>query len=164
LDRFFYLLLLRSRRRFFALSGLQEYFTTSKIPRQGERKMNKIGVLISVNKDSDFLKNFQTVKDNGFECCQLSNWDMSLYTDDCAKMINDAVSKTGVEISTLWAGWSGPREWNFTGGPMTLGIVPPDFRMRRAEELIEAARFATKIGVKRVATHAGFLPENMNNS
>lgn len=79
-------------------------------------------------------------------------------------MINDAVSKTGVEISTLWAGWSGPREWNFTGGPMTLGIVPPDFRMRRAEELIEAARFATKIGVKRVATHAGFLPENMNNS
>ena len=40
--------------------------------------MNKIGVLIRVNKDSDFLKKFQTVKDNGFECCQLSNRDMSL--------------------------------------------------------------------------------------
>ena len=89
----------------------------------------------TVNKDSDFLKKFQTVKDNGFECCQLSNWDMSLYTDDCAKMINDAVSRTGVEISTLWAGWSEPREWNFTGGPMTLGIVPPDFRMRRQKNL-----------------------------
>ena len=125
--------------------------------------MNKIGVLISVNKDSDFLKNFQTVKDNGFECCQLSNWDMSLYTDDCAKMINDAVSKTGIEVSTLWAGWSGAREWNFTAGPMTLGLVPPAYRMQRAEELITAAKFAAKIGVTRVATHVGFLPENMND-
>ena len=88
---------------------------------------------------------------------------MLLYTDDCAKRINDAVAKTGVEISTFWAGWSGPCEWNFTGGPMTLGIVPPAFRMKRAEELIEAARFAAKIGVKRVATHAGFLPENIND-
>ena len=77
--------------------------------------------------------------------------------------INRAVELTGIEVSTLWAGWSGPREWNFTGGPMTLGLVPPAYRMQRAEELINAARFALKIGVKNVATHVGFLPENIND-
>ncbi|MBQ8850127.1 MAG: sugar phosphate isomerase/epimerase [Clostridia bacterium] len=125
--------------------------------------MSKIGVLISLKGDSDILQKFTEVKNNGFECCQISIWDMSFYTDANAKAISDAVSATGVEISTLWAGWSGPKEWNFTGGPMTLGIVPAPFRMQRAEELIEAARFASKIGVKRVATHAGFLPENMSD-
>ena len=30
----------------------------------------------------------------------------------------------------------------------------------RAEDLIDAGEFAVKIGVSRVATHVGFLPEN----
>lgn len=85
-----------------------------------------------------------------------------MFTEQTAESINKAVQATGVEVSTLWAGWSGPKEWNFTG-PMTLGLVPPAYRMQRAEELIEAADFAVKIGVTRVATHVGFLPENIND-
>ena len=127
------------------------------------RAVNKLGVLIAVNRNTDFSEKLGKVKEYGFECCQLSCWDMDMYTDECAERIKKAVEETGIEVSTLWAGWSGPREWNFTGGPMTLGIVPPAFRMQRAEELIEAGRFAKKIGVDKVATHAGFLPENMND-
>ena len=125
--------------------------------------MSKIGVVIVVRKDTDILAKMQEAKAHGFACCQLVMWYSSMFTDETAERIRAAVAETGLEISTLWAGWSGPKEWNFTGGPMTLGLVPPAYRMKRAEELIEAARFATKIGVTRVATHAGFLPENIND-
>ena len=125
--------------------------------------MNKIGVVIMVRQNTDVLSEMEKIKNYGFECCQLVCWDMSCYTDVKAAEIRNAVSQTGIEVSTLWAGWSGPREWNFTGGPMTLGLVPTSYRMKRAEDLIDAGEFAVKIGVSRVATHVGFLPENMND-
>ncbi len=125
--------------------------------------MSKIGVVFSIGKDTDIPAKMREVKAHGFECCQVVFWDMSMYTDRVAEDISRAVAETGIEISTLWAGWSGPKEWNFTAGPMTLGLVPPAYRMQRAEELIVAAKFAAKIGVTRVATHVGFLPENMND-
>ena len=125
--------------------------------------MGKIGALIVYQKDIDLNERLSLIHKSGMDCCQISVWDPTVYTNELAEKINRAVRETGVEISTLWAGWSGPKEWNFTGGPMTLGLVPPAYRMQRAEELIRAAEFATKIGVTRVATHAGFLPENMND-
>ena len=126
-------------------------------------KMNKIGVVIMVRQETDILSEMEKIKNYGFECCQLVCWDMSCYTDAKAAEIKKAVSQTGIEVSTLWAGWSGLREWNFTGGPVTLGLVPPAYRMKRAEDLITAGEFAVKIGVSRVATHVGFLPENMTD-
>jgi sugar phosphate isomerase/epimerase len=89
---------------------------------------------------------------------------MSLYSDDKARELKEAANEYGIEISTLWVGWSGPREWNFTAGPMTLGIVPEAYRMKRTEEILAGADFAVKIGVQRIATHAGFLPENPNTA
>lgn len=126
--------------------------------------MNQIGVLFNLHEDTDIAAKFQQMRENGFTCCQVTIWEPFLYRrDDIAEKLIKASVENGIEISTLWAGWSGPREWNFTGGPMTLGLVPPAYRMKRAEELIEAAKFAVKMGVSRVATHAGFLPENMND-
>ncbi len=123
----------------------------------------KIGVLVTYRKGIDLKKKLAEVRSYGMDCCQISCWDPTAYTEALAEEINAAVRETGVEVSTLWAGWSGPSEWNFTGGPMVLGLVPPAYRMQRAEELIRAAEFAVKIGVSRVATHVGFLPENMND-
>ena len=125
--------------------------------------MNKIGVLIGVRPETDIFAEIKKVKDIGGECCQITIWNPSLYNDNTAEAIISASEKYGVEISTLWAGWSGPAEWNFTAGPMTLGIVPEAYRMKRLEELIMGADFAVKIGVKRMATHVGFLPENIND-
>ena len=125
--------------------------------------MNKIGVLIRLERSTDILDAMQRAKALGCECCQLSVWDMALYTDEMAARITDAAKQTGLEISTLWAGWSGPKEWNFTAGPVTLGIVPEAYREMRVAELIKGADFAVRLGVPRMATHAGFLPENMTD-
>lgn len=125
--------------------------------------MSKLGVLFLLRPDTDVFKEMKKIKDIGAECCQINVWDVNLYTDEVANKILEASKEYEIEISTLWAGWSGPREWNFTAGPSTLGIVPPAYRMQRIADLIKGAEFATKIGVKRMATHAGFLPENMND-
>ena len=126
--------------------------------------MGKIGVLMAVDYNTNMLEKLNVIKSYGFECCQLSTWDVSLYCSEKAAELKAAAEATGVEVSTVWAGWSGPKEWNFTGGPATLGLVPPAFRMIRAEELIRAAKFAKEAGVSRIATHVGFLPENMTDS
>ena len=125
--------------------------------------MNKLGVIMKIGADCDIAQEMKKAKDIGCECCQLNVWDTSMYTDACAKKILAASKKYELEISTVWAGWSGPKEWNFTAGPETLGIVPEAYRMKRTEEILMGVEFAAKLGCTRVATHAGFLPENMND-
>ena len=120
-----------------------------------------IGVMIGKRSD-DFcmLTELKKVKDLGLQHCQLSIWNPDYYTDEFAAEINAAVKETGIGISTLWCGYSGPREWNFTNGPLTLGLVPQAYRGIREAELLKGSEFAAKIGVDMIATHVGFLPEN----
>ena len=120
----------------------------------------KIGVIITYSSGVNLKEQFQQAIDLGLGGCQLNIWDSSLYTDDQAAVVREAVRQTGIEISALWAGWSGPKEWNFTGGPATLGLVPEAYRGIRLQELLNASEFAEKIGVSDVITHVGFLPEN----
>ena len=120
----------------------------------------QIGVMVSYKRDKDILTELKKVKDLGLQSCQLSFWDMELYTGETAEAINAAVKETGITVSTLWCGYSGPKEWNFTYGPLTLGLVPPAYRGIREHELLLGSEFAQKIGVKQIATHVGFLPEN----
>ena len=122
--------------------------------------MRNIGVLIGCGPSTDVKAEFIKAQENGLQSCQLCIWNQDTYTDEKAAEINAAVEETGFIISTLWAGWSGPKEWNFSYGPSTLGLVPEAYRMTRLMELRNAADFAVKIHVDKVATHVGFLPEN----
>ena len=71
--------------------------------------MNKIGALIKFRPETDIFLEMEKAKNIGCECCQISVWDMSLYTDENARKISDAANKYNLEISTLWVGWSGPK-------------------------------------------------------
>ncbi|MBQ1211558.1 MAG: sugar phosphate isomerase/epimerase [Clostridia bacterium] len=120
--------------------------------------MNTIGVLITLSAETDLEKEFAKVKDLGLGSCQVCIWDTSLFTDENAAAIKACMEKYGITVSTLWAGWTGPCEWNFTGGPVTIGLVPAAYRAHRIQELDLASQFTAKIGVKQMATHVGFLP------
>ena len=120
--------------------------------------MNTIGVLITLSAETDLEKEFAKVKDLGLGSCQVCIWDTSLFTDENAEAIKACMEKYGITVSTLWAGWTGPCEWNFTGGPVTIGLVPAAYRAHRIQELDLASQFTAKIGVKQMATHVGFLP------
>ena len=121
----------------------------------------QLGVMIHVRKnDTDILVELKKVKEIDLQSCQISIWDPELYTDEFAAEINNAVKETGITVSTLWCGYSGPVEWNFTYGPLTAGLVPEAYRGIREKELLLGSEFAQKIHVNQIATHVGFLPEN----
>lgn len=130
--------------------------------------MRKLGILIRYEKDlaikHNFKERFQEALDMGIESCQICFPSGEGYTDEVAGLINKARAETGMEISLLWAGWGGVDfGWNFTEGPTALGIVPQKYRASRMQDLKNASVFAEKIGVKDIATHVGFIPENMTD-
>ena len=107
----------------------------------------------------DIKEKFKLMREMGFDNCQMTNWNKDLHTDEMAELVNEACREYGITITAHWVGWSGPSAWNFTEGPITLGIVPREWREQRVKELKLGADFAKKIGVTDVITHAGFLPE-----
>jgi sugar phosphate isomerase/epimerase len=120
-----------------------------------------IGVLVDLNNDVE--TSVFKVRSLGLKSCQLCNWNNEFWTAALAKRAIAACEANGVAISTLWAGWSGPKVWNFIEGPLTLGLLPPAYRSERVEDLKRGADFAKLLGVDQVATHAGFIPENPND-
>jgi len=118
----------------------------------------KIGVMTSLSHDPE--AEMRKVHDLGLSSCQLACWDPSRYTGDAADAVLQACRKYGVEVSTVWAGYSGPAVWNFTEGPSTIGLVPPATREMRVHELEQGSDFAKQIGAPSITTHVGFLPES----
>lgn len=118
----------------------------------------KLGVFVSLSSKID--DEFRRLRENGFSTCQLSVWDDKLKTDEMANLVNQAKEKYEIEITAVWCGWEGPAKWNFSEGPLTLGLVPAAYRFVRIKNLMLGSDFAKKIGVTDVATHMGFLPEN----
>ena len=118
----------------------------------------KIGTMVHLG--DNVVAKIREVKKYGMESFQLCCWNFSLFTDEMAQAIRAAADEEGLEISAVWCGWSGEAQWNFTRGPITLGIVPVYFREQRLKELRLGSDFAKKLGVTDVITHMGFLPEN----
>ena len=121
----------------------------------------KIGIRIS--NMVDIAAKIEKVASLGIHSCQLNSFDTACYTDENVRIVLEACEKYDVTISTFWAGWSGPRVWNFTEGPTTLGLLPEQYRATRVADLKAGADFAKKLGVTQIATHAGFIPEDPND-
>ena len=121
----------------------------------------RLGVMVYLE-DMQIDERFRQVKEYGFHYCQLCGWKRELFTDEVAEMVLAACKKYDVEISTFWCGWGGPKVWDFYEGPLTLGLVPVEYRYDRMKDLMAGSDFAKKLGVVNVATHVGFLPENPN--
>jgi len=122
----------------------------------------KLGVLIPLGDDID--AEFKKVHDLGFATCQLNGWDQSRFTPETARQVVAASRKHAVTITAFWCGWEGPAVWNFTEGPLTLGLVPGAFRYERLKMLVRGADFAVQIGTTDLITHVGFIPENPNEA
>lgn len=123
----------------------------------------KVGVCVNFNSADGLEQKIKNVVDFGFDNCQIISWTPAAWTDENAALINELMSKYGVTISTFWCGWEGPAVWNFQEGPKTLGLIPLEYREMRVKNLCDGADFAKKLGVTKVATHMGFIPENPND-
>ncbi len=122
-----------------------------------------VGIIIRHCGGEALRKSFQDAANQGFRHCQLVSWDPQYWTKENAEEVKACVRDFGVEITAFWCGWEGPKFWNFTEGPETLGIVPVAFRDRRIQNLLDGAAYARDLGIADVVTHMGFIPENMTD-
>lgn len=125
--------------------------------------MMKIGVFVGFQSLETLEQKFATLRENGFDNCQLSCWTMEVINEENAVQVKALAEKYGITISAVWAGWTGNIVWDFYEGPKTLGIVPEDMRELRIPQLKNASDFAKVLGVDDVITHMGFIPENPND-
>ena len=121
-----------------------------------------VGIVI-IQAAEGMKEKFAYASEQGFHHCQLVSWNPALWTDESAEEIKKLSKEYNVEITAFWCGWVGPKRWNFTEGPETLGIVPVAYRAARVQNLLDGAAYAKKLGVADVITHMGFIPENMSD-
>jgi len=123
----------------------------------------EIGIINGLRKEREDAI-FARVQQFGLKTCQLANFDPSRWTPELAAKVVAQSAATGVRVCAVWAGYSGgPLRWNFSEGPTTLGVVPPELRAQRVEDLKKGADFAKWIGAPAIITHCGFIPENMTD-
>ncbi|MBE5807849.1 MAG: sugar phosphate isomerase/epimerase [Clostridiales bacterium] len=122
-----------------------------------------VGIIIRHANGELLTERFARAAEQGFHHCQLVSWDPSCWTEENAQQVLALTKKYGIEITAFWCGWEGPKMWNFTEGPETLGIVPVAYRAARVKNLLDGAAYARRLGIRDIVTHMGFIPENMSD-
>src|ERR1022692_4049469 len=64
-----------------------------------------------------------------------------------------------IEATSLVSGGPGPEVYDFYKGPLTIGLVPREYRDARIAQIKKASDFAKQCGVPAVQTHCGFIPD-----
>ena len=120
----------------------------------------KIGTCVNFSSPEEIPAKLAVLKENGFDSCQLISWAPSVWTPENAEFLKKCLKQYGITVSAFWCGWNGPVIWNFYDGQLTLGLVPPEYRQMRIQNLCDGADFAHSLGISDVVTHMGFIPEN----
>lgn len=121
--------------------------------------LNEMPIGIIIPLENVLNNGTEELEELGLSICQLSCWDSKLYTQDNADKLKN-ILRDKIKIASLWVGWPPPAIWNFIDGPLTLGLVPREFRYLRMDCLKQGGDFASMLGVTDIVTHVGFIPEN----
>lgn len=128
---------------------------------QGAVKPMALGTIIHPTY-SDPEAAISRVKELGMSNCflGLDDW-IGRFSAPDARRLSALLEKYGITATTVEVVGPGRPAWNsFLDGPATIGLVPPATRAARIDALKQTSDFAKKLGVSRVQTLCGFLPEN----
>jgi sugar phosphate isomerase/epimerase len=124
---------------------------------KSEAKM-RLGIILGVPKEPDAA--IKRVHDLGFPTCQVHVQDVGA---DAAANLRAALDRYGVEATSAVATGPGKEIYDFYQGPLTIGLVPREFRAERIAHMKQVSDFAATAGVPAVQGHCGFIPENPND-
>lgn len=119
-----------------------------------------IGVMIAPSYDNPEVA-IARVKELGMSNCFLSlDGYIGKFSPSAANQLGAALDKHGVTATSAEVVGPGRLVWDFLDGPETIGLVPPATRAARMEALKQTSDFVKQLGIPRVQTHCGFIPEN----
>jgi L-ribulose-5-phosphate 3-epimerase len=104
------------------------------------------------------------VKDLGLSNCFLSlDAYIGHFTPLLAQELNGLLQKYSIVATSAEVVGPGRLVWDFLDGPSTIGLVPRETRAARIDALKQTSDFAKMLGIPRVQTHCGFIPENQRD-
>ena len=122
-----------------------------------------VGIIIPHRGGEELRTNFANAAAQGFHHAQLVSWDPRYWTEENAREVSELTKEFDIEITAFWCGWVGPKCWNFTEGPETLGLVPVAFLAERIQNILDGAAYAKRLGIADIVTHMGFIPEKQED-
>ncbi|HUI80917.1 MAG TPA: sugar phosphate isomerase/epimerase family protein [Bryobacteraceae bacterium] len=120
-------------------------------------KKMRLGVITYISSNPEAV--IKHVHDLGFPTCQLG---IGALDDATVSRLKDALAKYNVEVTSAVATGPPPEVYDFYKGPLTIGLVPRQYRDARIARIKQVSDFAKKAGIPGVQTHCGFIPENPN--
>lgn len=149
----------RNRRHFLqASAALMAEGLMPRAKAQPGKSGMRLGLIIGVEKDPDAA--IAKVHSLGLPTCQAS---LSDFSPDLVTRLKNALEKYEVEATAINTHGPGPDVYDFYQGPLTIGLVPREYRQQRIDHLKRASDFAKQVGVPALHSHFGFIPENPND-
>ncbi len=130
------------------------YRAVAQTPAHGKMRL---GVIIGISPDPDAA--IRRVHDLGFPTCQVYVRETG---DDAVAKLRAALERYRVEATSAVVTGPGPEVYDFYQGPVTIGLVPGQYRQARIARMKEVSDFAKKAGIPAVQGHCGFIPEDPN--
>jgi len=105
----------------------------------------------------------ETLSNLGFRCGQLAipgNLELDSRTLQAWKK---ALADAHFTVYTVFAAFEGESYADIPAVKRTVGFIPPVTREVRELRMLEVSDFAAQLGVRSIATHIGFVPEDTNH-
>ena len=120
----------------------------------------KLGTFVKVTDVHQADEKFANLRQHGFSSCQFV-YKPDVYKKEDADIVRAAADKHNIEISAQFTGYkrgAGPSDnyYNYR----VAGLNVEAYRAERLSYAVEAARFASWLGVEDIIIHAGYVPNN----
>lgn len=123
-----------------------------------------IGLCCRDNETLELEAQFAQAKRLGFDKVQIALWNMDHLNVHSAQVTKKLLDQYGLVCTEIWCGWVKPASWDFRDGPASLGLIPPEYRAIRTQNLMDGGVYARELGVTDVITHLGFIPQDPTDS
>jgi len=117
-----------------------------------------VGIMLGVHQDPRV--SVEKCKKVGVNNAQLGVPPDEWLTLEGAMEVKRMFDEAGVTITTVFCGFEGERYDDIETVRRTVGYVPEETREERVRKTLQIAEWAYAMGVKRIAAHFGFIPED----
>lgn len=123
--------------------------------------MNPIGVFASV--DAGLGVSWDVIQQIGVPTIQLHAPARQTRTAATVQKLRDQLQQIGVELTAVFGGFEGESYADIPTVARTIGLVPPETRQERLQEMLEISDFTRDLACDTVALHLGVVPEDTSD-
>ncbi len=120
-----------------------------------------IGVFASI--DAGLGVKLEVVRELGVPTIQLHAPEQKTRTPEQAQAFLGRLKEAGITLTAVFGGFEGESYADIPTVLKTVGLVPPETRAARTQEMKEIADFARLLGCAVVALHLGFVPHDKSD-